>query len=97
LKDEQILALLTERRSNRLNKIVRSRFSIRIDGYASNAADFVATPSRLLCCGRAIDLLGGYYARVYYGINQVSHGSRVCMTEYLVAARAVMILWTTLQ
>ncbi len=29
-------------------------------------------------------------------LTNISHGSSVCMTEYLVVARAVIILWTNL-
>jgi hypothetical protein len=29
-------------------------------------------------------------------LTNISHGSSVCMTEYLIAARAVVILWTNL-
>jgi hypothetical protein len=28
--------------------------------------------------------------------TNISHGSSICMTDYLVAARAVIILWTNL-
>ena len=34
---------------------------------------------------------------VYFAeLTNISHGSSVCMTEYLIAARAVIILWTNL-
>src|SRR5258707_11424411 len=73
----------------------RTRFQDRWP--RSNAADFVATPSPLLRCGREIDHLGGYHARAYtMELTNISHGSSVCMTEYLVAARAAIILWTSL-
>jgi hypothetical protein len=29
-------------------------------------------------------------------LTDISHGNGVCMTEYLIAARAVIILWTNL-
>ena len=29
-------------------------------------------------------------------LTNISHGSSVCITEYLIAARAVVILWTNL-
>jgi hypothetical protein len=32
----------------------------------------------------------------YVNRDRISHGSSVCMTEYLIAARALMILWTNL-
>src|SRR6266478_3400845 len=35
-------------------------------------------------------------ARVHHRSNNISHGRSVCMTEYLIAARAVIILWTGL-
>jgi hypothetical protein len=66
LEGEEILALRTELRSNRLNgsgmnKIVRSR----------SATPYSIKRSRL-------------------------HESSACMTEYLVAVRAAIILWTSL-
>jgi hypothetical protein len=30
------------------------------------------------------------------GLTNIRHGSSVCMTEYLIAARTVIILWTNL-
>jgi hypothetical protein len=39
----------------------------------------------------------GYHARVYtMELTNLSHGSSVRMTEYLIAARAAIILWTSL-
>jgi hypothetical protein len=29
-------------------------------------------------------------------LTNIAHGSSACMTEYLIAARAVIILWTNL-
>jgi hypothetical protein len=29
-------------------------------------------------------------------LTNISHGNSLCMTEYLIAARAVLILWTNL-
>jgi hypothetical protein len=38
-----------------------------------------------------------YHTRVYtMELTNISHGSSVRMTEYLIAARAAIILWTSL-
>jgi len=49
----------------------------------------------LLRCGRKIDRPGGDHTRAHtMEPTSISHGSRVCMTEYPIATRAVIILWT---
>jgi hypothetical protein len=48
----------------------------------------------LLRCRREI---GGYHTSAYtMELNNISHGSSVCMTDYLIAARAAIILWISL-
>jgi hypothetical protein len=104
LKDEQILAVRTERRSNRLNasgmnKIARSRSATP---YGINRKSHVQTCSDdLPCCvgGDNQCCFGIYRIRppmtgtAPQPISRIGNSAR--MTEYLIAARAVIILWTS--
>ena len=81
----------------RLGQCVCERTRFQDRWLRSNAADSVATPSPLLGCGRHIDRLRGYHTCAFtMELTNISLESGVCMTEYLIAARAVIILWTNL-
>jgi hypothetical protein len=99
--------LRPELRSNRpngsgTNKIVRSRAAITCSIQRSKV--HVQTGD---CCDDSAFALGGrqpvfaqergYHARVYtMELTNLSRGSSVRMTEYLIAARVPIILWTRL-
>jgi hypothetical protein len=94
LEGEQILALRTELRSNRLsgsgtNKTVWRRSATPYNIRRSNA--YVQTCNRYshsACC------VWRWTAAYTMELTNISHGSSLCMTEYLISARAVIILWT---
>jgi hypothetical protein len=86
LKDKQLLVLRAELRSNRLNgsgmnKIARSRSATP---HGIKRSKLRNRPLKRLSRAGIVDL------------TDISHGSSVCMTEYLFAARAAIILWTNL-
>jgi hypothetical protein len=86
LKGKQLRVLRAELRSNRLNgsgtnKIVRSRSATP---YGIKRSKLRNRPLRWLSRAYIMEL------------TDISYGSSVCMTEYLIAARAAIILWINL-